>query len=288
MIIDFRFTAPTPGGLTRYISPAPHMQKYAAAYGDRVFGGKNPDVRFMEVTELLAFMDRSGVDKVFIKTGDAETTLGAGKKYAPADLYEYIKEHPDRLMANVGVDPYKGETALEEMELAIRELGFKGIGMQPFELKLYANDKRCYPFYAKAQELGVPVLIHTSINFVPEMSLDHGRPIYLDEVASHFPNLKIVAVHGGWPWVLEMIAVAWRHPNVFIEISGVRPKYIATPNSGWDPLLVYGNGLLQDKVLWASNWPMGTPEEGIEGVRSFPLKESVKEKWLGLNAARVL
>ncbi|MBI4505725.1 MAG: amidohydrolase family protein, partial [Chloroflexi bacterium] len=68
----------------------------------------------------------------------------------------------------------------------------------------------------------------------------------------------------------------------------VRPKYIATPNSGWDPLLVYGNGILQDKVLWASNWPMGTPREGIDGVRSFPLKESVKDKWLGLNAARVL
>ncbi len=100
--------------------------------------------------------------------------------------------------------------------------------------------------------------------------------MYIDEVAVDFPELKIVFVHTGWTWVTQMVAVAWRHKNVFIELSGVRPKYIATPGTGYEPLLVYGNGLLQDQILWGSNWPQVTPEEGIAGVRGFPLKETVK------------
>ena len=44
-----------------------------------------------------------------------------------------------------------------------------------------------------------------------------------------------------WPWVTEMVAVAWKHPNVYIEIGAVSPKYIGTPGTGWEPLKVYGN-----------------------------------------------
>src|SRR2546427_12564470 len=102
-----------------------------------------------------------------------------------------------------------------------------------------------------------------------------------------FPELKIVAVHGGWPWVLEMIAISWKYPHVYIEVSGTMPKYIMTPSTGWEPLLVYGNGLLQDRVLWGSNWPMIEPKESLGWARKFPLKEEVKEKWLGGNAARL-
>lgn len=86
----------------------------------------------------------------------------------------------------------------------------------------------------------------------------------------------------------QMVAVAWRHKNVFIEISGIRPRYIAMPGTGYEPLLVYGNTILQNQIIWGSNWPQVTPEEGIQGVRGFPLKEEVKEKWLGLNALRAL
>ena len=97
-----------------------------------------------------------------------------------------------------------------------------------------------------------------------------------------------MAVHGGWPWVLEMIAISWKYPHVYIEVSGTMPKYIMTPNTGWEPLLVHGNGLLQDRVLWGSNWPMIEPKESLGWVRKFPLKEEVKEKWLGGNAERLL
>lgn len=286
MIIDFRFTPPTPEGLPRYTSPPKHLAGYAQAYGKRVYGGESQVARLMSADELVAYLDQVGVDKALLKTGDNETTQRS--KYPMEKLKAYIESHEDRLIGIAGVDVHKGMRAVRELEWAVRELGFKGVNIGPYEQKLRANDKKFYPIYAKCCELDIPVLLHTSVNFSTELLLDFGNPMYIDEVAVDFPELKIVCVHGGWPWITQMVAVAWRHKNVYIEISGIRPKYIAMPGTGYEPLLVYGNSILQNQILWGSNWPQVTPEEGIEGVRSFPLKEEVKKKWLGLNAARLL
>lgn len=284
MIVDFRFTPPTAEGLPRYTNPPEHMKGYADAYGDRVFGGQ--ELRTMAAEELVRWLDDQGVDKVLLKCSDTESTLRT--RYPMAKLHEYVLGHPGRLLATAGVDPHKGMVAVRELEEAVRTFGFKAANLNPFELELHANDKKFYPIYTKCVELDIPVLLHTAFNLTRTISLDFGRPIYLDEVAKDFPELKIVAVHGGWPWVLEMVAVCWKYPNVYIEISGTMPKYIMTPNTGWDSLLVYGNGLLQDRVLWGSNWPMIEPRESIEWIRKFPLKEQVKRKWLGENASRLL
>ena len=151
-----------------------------------------------------------------------------------------------------------------------------------------ANDKRFYPLYSKCQELGVPVTIHTSINFSNDRSIDFGRPLYVDEVACDFPDLTIVANHGGWPWVNELVAVAWKHPNVYIEIGAVAPKYIGTPGTGWETLMHYGNtSLLSDRVLFATD-NMIPYRRAVEELQALPLKDQVKEAWLGGNAARLL
>lgn len=286
MIIDFRFSAATPEGLAEYLTPPKHLMGYAEVYGNRVYSGANPAVRVMESSELVEYLDRVGVDKAILKTGDSETTLGT--KYPMDKLANYIRGHEDRLVGTAGVDPHKGMQAVRELEWAVRELGFKAVQLGPIGHKLPASDKKYYPIYAKCIELGVPALIHTSIHFSNSLVLAPGHPCHVDEVAVDFPELKIVCVHGGWPWVAELVAVAWRHKNVYIEISGVRPRYLVMQGNGWDPLIAYGKSVLQDKILWGSNWPQVTPEEGIAAVRGFPLKEDVKRKWLGLNAARML
>jgi predicted TIM-barrel fold metal-dependent hydrolase len=107
-------------------------------------------------------------------------------------------------------------------------------------------------------------------------------------VAGHFPELKIVAGHGGWPWVNEMMAVLWRHDNVYTDIGAIRPRYIGSPGAGWETLVRYGNTLLQDKIVFATAWPAQDFKENIREVRGLPLKDDVKAKWLGLNAKRIL
>jgi uncharacterized protein len=164
----------------------------------------------------------------------------------------------------------------------------KGLAMEPFEYHLRANDRRFYPLYSKCVELDIPVNLHCSINFSTMSRMDYGKPIYLDDVAVDFPELKIIAMTSGWPWVSELIGVAWRHPNVYIETAAVRPRYLAMPNTGWGELMHYGNTVIQDKILFSSSWPLLPIERTIQEIRELPLKGSVMDKWLYGNAARLL
>src|SRR5206468_7448323 len=125
MILDFRFTPPTPEGLPRYTTPAPHMKGYAEAYGERVFGGRSLEA--MSPDSFVKWLDAQGVDKVLLKCSDSETTLGA--KYPMDRLYDFVKAHPDRLLGTAGVDPHKGMRAVRELEDAVRRFGFKAVNL---------------------------------------------------------------------------------------------------------------------------------------------------------------
>jgi len=284
-VIDFRVSCPIPEGIDRYLKPAGPMTDYAAHYGQAVFG-QEAGHPYMSPREFVAFLDEQGVDKAVIKSSDM-TTL-TGKKFPGETLHAFIKDHPDRLIGVAGCDPYRGMDAVRALEREVRAFGFRGVNMGPWELGLPANDKKFYPIYAKCAELDIAVLLHTSMNLSSRHLMEYGRPIHLDEVARDFPELRIVAVHGGWPWVSEMIAVAWKQPNVFIEVSGTLPRYINMPDTGWEPLLRYGNSVLRHKILWASNWPMITPKESLEEFEKFPLKDEVRALWFGGNAMRAL
>jgi predicted TIM-barrel fold metal-dependent hydrolase len=278
VIIDFRVTVPaseraTPGEQS---GGRGYMSNYGRVYQGSRGGGRDAEA-------LVASMDEAGVDRAVLQ---AEWASGDFRLLNDGAL-RIAERFPDRFTPYVTVNP--GEYAdMVEVVKEGHERGARGVNLQPFSYRLHAHDKRFYPLYAKCQELGLPVTVHTSINFSNDRSIDFGRPLYLCEIACDFPNLTIVANHGGWPWVTEMVAVAWKHPNVYIEIGAVSPKYIGTPGTGWEPLLVYGNrGLLEDRVLFATD-SMLPFRRVIEELRELPLKEETKAKWLGANAARLL
>ncbi len=145
-----------------------------------------------------------------------------------------------------------------------------------------------YPLYAACVEMDMAIWFHLSINYSTN-TMEVERPVYVDIVAQDFPDLKIIAGHAGWPWVAEMVAVAWRNPNVYIDIASHLPKYLGMPGTGWEPLLRYGNSILQDRILFASTWLfMGASIKQLaDDVRTLPLKEEVKDKWLYHNARRL-
>jgi len=253
----------------------------------RGYFGKYEEVeRFLELTveQLIRAMDAGGVHKAVLQ---AEWAFGDYRLQNDA-VCDMVRTYPDRFVAGfLCVNPLEDDDMAQVVEREVKERGFKGVNIQPFAYRLRCNDKRLYSVYAKCLELGIPVTIHTSINFSTNRSIDYGRPLYLDEVACDFPELTLIANHGGWPWVTEMVAVAWKHPNVYIEIGAVSPKYIGTPGTGWEPLMVYGNSLLQDRVLFATD-NMLPHARCVEELKALPLKESVKAKWLGLNGCKIL
>jgi hypothetical protein len=280
MIIDFRVTVPA-AERRREETPPPQPaggRGYMSNYG-RVYQGQRGGARSGD--DLIAAMDAAGVDIGVLQaewaSGDVTALNDGALRLAAA--------HPKRLIPYVTVNPAEYGDLAEVVKAGV-DRGARGVNLQPFSYRLHCNDKRFYPLYAKCQEMGLPVTVHTSINFSNDRSIDFGRPLYLCEVACDFPDLKLVANHGGWPWVTEMVAVAWKHPNVYIEIGAVSPKYIGTPGSGWEPLMLYGNrSLLEDRVLFATD-SMLPFERVISELRELPLKPEVTTKWLlGLGEA---
>jgi predicted TIM-barrel fold metal-dependent hydrolase len=282
MIIDFRMVPP----VSMYMDAAQVLKELPTSYL-RGYLGKYEEVEMLTritVAHLLRGMDAGGVDKAVMQ---AEWAIGDYRRQNDA-VYEIVQAHPDRFAAGyLCVNPLADDDMAAVVEKEVRERGFRGVNIQPWAYRVHCNDKRFYPVYEKCLHLGIPVTIHCSINFTVNRTIDYGRPVYLDEVACDFPELTLVANHGGWPWVNELVAVAWKHPNVYIEIGAVAPKYIGTPGTGWEPLMVYGNSLLQDRVLFATD-NMLPHKRCVEELQALPLKDNVKEKWLGGNAKILL
>ncbi|MCP4755133.1 MAG: amidohydrolase [Proteobacteria bacterium] len=282
MIIDFRMVPP----IRTFMDPDEAVKLLPGSYLKNYIGKYEEVMMFTQITvdDLIAAMDAGGVDKAVMQ---AEWAYGDYKKQNDA-VYEIVKAHPDRFAAGyLCVNPLEDDDMAAVVEREVKERGFKGVNIQPWAYRVNCNDKRFYPVYEKCLELGVTVTIHASVNFTVNRPIDYGRPLHLDEVACDFPDLTIVANHGGWPWVTEMVAVAWKHDNVYIEIGAVSPKYIGKQGTGWDPLMVYGNSLLQDRVLFATD-NMIPHQRCVEELKALPLKEEVKSKWLGENAAGIL
>jgi uncharacterized protein len=286
-IVDYASVPPTPKLRRRAANN--HMANYDRVFSKSLERSDWKDApeedSAQELTDYLATYDAMNVDFVVIRARDAETTFGV--KVRNEDVAEFCHANGPRFIGLAGVDPNKGMVAIREFEHAIKELGLRGLNLQCFEHKLHINAKEMYPLYAKCIELDVPVNIHLGQSFSTQSPMAFGQPKNLDEVLVHFPELKVVSGVPGFPWTLELIGAAWRHRNLHIGINAVRPKVLTTQHSGFEPLVQYGNTLLQDQILVGSNWPLQPIEQFYEEIDDLPLKEQVKEKWIGGNAARL-
>jgi predicted TIM-barrel fold metal-dependent hydrolase len=167
------------------------------------------------------------------------------------------------------------------LERAVRELGFVGAHLYPHWYGNPPDHRIYYPFYAKCAELGVPIEIqvgHSAQHFLPTVA----KPMLLDRVAIDFPELTIIGIHIGYPWVEEMISVTWKHPNVYVGCDAHAPKY-------WDPSFVrfIGSRRGQDKVLFGTDWPVIDFERAVREIHELSFKDEVLEKLFWSNAVRV-
>jgi predicted TIM-barrel fold metal-dependent hydrolase len=281
MVIDFSSTPPGP----EFAPEAPHLANYRRVYrpaADASASGDGPGDR----AAYLAMYDRLGARAVVIKARDLETTFGL--RIANADVAAFCRAHGPRYVGFAGVDPHKGMAAIRELEHAVRVLGLRGLNLQCFEHRLAIDDRKLYPLYAKCIELDIPVNIHASINFSTDTLMEYGHPRALDAVMVHFPELRVCAAPPGWPWVQDLIGVAWRHKNVSIGLVAVRPKVLAIAQSGYGPLLQYGDTLLRDRIIFGSSWPMMDIDTALAEIAALPLKPETRQAWLHDNAARFL
>jgi len=109
-------------------------------------------------------------------------------------------------------------------------------------------------------------------------------------VARDFPELRIIMSHGGYPWVLEACLLAWKYENVYLELAAHRPRYLAEPGTGWEPLLRFGQTTIAEKVLYGSgSFLLQRPLAALVAeFRALPVRPAVMERWLYGNARALL
>ncbi|MGF6770138.1 putative TIM-barrel fold metal-dependent hydrolase [Paraburkholderia sp. GAS199] len=282
MFVDFSSRPPS----LQLDGPASHLSNYR-----RVYEGTERQVTHGGVSEdplaaYLATYERLNARHVVLKARDLRSTFGV--RISNEDVAAFCRQHGERYIGFAGVDPHRGELAVEELETAVRELGLRGLNVQGFEHKLAIDDPLLFPLYRKCVELNVPVNIHCGTNFSTQVSMMFGHPAALDRVMVALPELRVCASPPGWPWVQELLAVAWRHPNVWIGTVAVRPKLLATPHSGYEPLLQYGRTILKKRMIFGSAFPMMPVEKALAEFDSLALPDSVREDWRCNNALEFL
>ena len=254
---------------------------------------------------LLSDMDEAGIDKSIVVALDPEFTYRAEMTFTAYNDYvgTLIRQHPDRIIGFAGIDPRRGKAAIRELERCVEGMGFRGVKLWPLT-GFYPDDEAFYPFYQRAEELGAVVLCHTGTG-PPPMYIKFSRPVYVDKVAVDFPGIRIIMAHVSQPWVEEALAVTYKNPNVYVDISGWQLSFQKVPLALSQCLAIAkaAHGHV-GKVLFGSDWPLFTEvmsqKEWVEAIRSLghppPLQmmglpeitEEDKNMILGGNAAEVL
>lgn len=242
-----------------------------------------------DADRLLAEMDSAGVDKVGLIASVA--AHGVGGAPDPIDVDEVkplVDSNPQRLFGWVGIDPTQGMATLRYIKYAVAELGFKGVHCYPHWWGVPVHDRTYWPIYAKCCELGVPLALQVGSQTPRAGARLCAHPAWLDDVALAFPELKLIGIHVGSPWVSEMIMLCRNYENVFIMADAHQP-------STWEPeLLRYlsGDGRMNfdgsEKVMWGTDWPIQTFAESLAEVDALDLDTEVKANIVGGNAMRVL
>lgn len=162
-------------------------------------------------------------------------------------------------------------------------LGLKGINLEPgaYPQPLYADDRRLYPIYAYCEDKKIPVTMMVGGSAGPDLSYTY--PVHVDRVAADFPDLKIALTHGAWPWVHEILHVAFRRQNIYLS-----PDQYLCGMPGSKDYLNAANSYLADRFLYASSYPFIGVREYAEWFRKQPIKPELLDGILYGNAARFL
>ena len=274
--IDFHVHLPTPDWLDG--SMAGYVEAAEAYFRSPVQRQSLP-----ELAEAYRQLETMAV----LLAWDAETATGR-PRVPNETVAAACRDHPDVFTGLGSVDPHKGEAAVTEVA-NIAALGLRGVKFHP-SLQAFAPDDESYwPVFAACERHGLLALFHTGTSGIGArqpggqgIRLDYARPIRLDAVAAAHPGLTVVAAHFGWPWHMELVAMALHKTNVYIDISGWAPRRIPPE------LIGELRGRLAGQFVWGSDFPFLAPQRCLDELAGLGLPDEVLRQVLHDNAARIL
>ncbi len=275
MIIDFRLRPPVGGFLdTLMYSAGERRDGFTRAVGFE----PSPAAQQQSMELLLKEMDEAGIAKGVV-VGRLAGTLGSVPN---DDVRRIVADYPDRFIGAASIDPTNRVAACQTITEAVQG-GFKLVNIEPgsYPVPMYADDRRLYPIYAHCEDLGVPVIMMVGGTAGPDLS--YSDPIRTDRVLADFPNLKVIVAHGGWPWVTEILHIAFRRPNMYLS-----PDMYFSRMPGWEEYVKAADSFLSDRMLYASSFPFCPVKDYKQWFEQLPLKRENLEKVMGGNACKLL
>ena len=219
---------------------------------------------------------------------DAERETGF-RRYENEEVAKIAADNSDIMIPFASIDPAKGKAGAREARRLVREFGVKGFKFHPTMQGFFPNDRTAYPLFEAIEAEGSIALFHTGQTGVGAgmrggmgMRLKYSNPMFLDDVAADFPDMKIVLAHPSFPWQEEALSVATHKPNVYIDMSGWSPKYFP------EILVRYANSLLKHKMLFGSDWPAITPDRWLADFEKIAIRDEVRPLILKENGRKLL
>ena len=175
---------------------------------------------------------------------------------------EWVGHDPTKRMGFMTLDVFDGGS-IEEMHRAKEDLGLRGIKLYPTSHPFNPADTTVFPLYAAAQRLQLPILFHMGTSPGSKDVTEYSHPLLIDKVARSFPDLKMVIAHLAHPWQRETAIVVRKQPNVFTDVSALWVR----PWAGLQALILCLEWGVSDKLLFGSDFPFWTPQEGMDKLR---------------------
>jgi len=234
-------------------------------------------------SELIKHMDQAGVDVAFcLREPMMDVTGGTVSLSTNGFMLQQIEPYPDRMFleANVGPVIKRGlKEAIWELEYLVKERGTKLCKLYTPEDDGPLNDKRLWPFYEKAVELGVPLTVHTGVSYVCPQPTSHCRVTQLDDVMLGFPDLKVIAYHAGWPDTEELIGLCGKHRNLYMSLSGVIGWFERSPYRGYHAIGTALQWMPADKIVLGLDLPFDDTKRVVDYIRNLEIPAELKKNW---------
>ena len=232
----------------------------------------------ISLEQMLESMDEAGIGRAFLVSAKSGRPGLPGSYHMPPEVIaRACEQYPERFSGLIGIDPYQGMEGVALMRDAVENMGFIGAHLYPHWYDLPPNDAKYYLYYAKCVELDIPIQMQVGQSLLyskEQRCRSVGRPIYLDDIACDIPELKLIGSHVGIPWTDEMIAMAWKHDNIYIGTDAHSPKY-------WPESLVrFINSYGQDKVIFGTDFPVLRFQRTVQEIDALGLKPEVRRKFM--------
>lgn len=182
-------------------------------------------------------------------------------RQANDDTAAFVHAYPEKVIGFLTLHPHDPKV-LDEIEYGTRDLGIRGIKLGPNYQNFDPLGPEAFQVFRRADELGLPILLHQDTSPVQFADLDYAHPRHIDRIATAFPNLKLVLAHMAHPWQVDCFVVIRKHPNVYADISA----NFYRPWSYYNAMRHATEWGVLHKLLFGSDYPIASPKETFDSL----------------------